>query len=207
LTRPGRAWAALAGVLVGASVAALALDPAALARLDWRPALAGAEPWRAWTAALVHGSGAHLAANAAGGLLVGAYGWVARVPPRAALAWAVAWPATQAALAWLAPGLPRYVGLSGVLHAGLAVAALHLALAARGRVRTVGAATLAVVVAKVALEAPWGPLLRPSEALGIQVAPVAHAAGLLAGTLAALVADAFGRRAGPGAPAPPGRSA
>lgn len=193
MTGPGRAWAALAATGVVASLAVAMLDPSAASRLDWRPALALAEPWRAWTAALVHGSPAHLAANAVGGVLVGAYGFAGRLPARTALAWALAWPATQAALAVLAPDLPRYVGLSGVLHAGMAAAALHLVLATRGRVRAVGAATLAIVVGKVALEAPWGPLLRPSHALGIQVAPIAHAAGILAGLAATGVVEGVAR--------------
>jgi rhomboid family GlyGly-CTERM serine protease len=137
---------------------AVALDPATLARLDWRRAVAENEPWRAWTAAVVHANGSHLAANAAGALLVGAYGVVARVPWRSTIAWLVAWPATQALLVVLAPSLARYVGLSGVLHAGIAVAALHVALTAGaglGRRRAIGAATFAIVVAKVLLETPW----------------------------------------------------
>lgn len=203
-TRASAAWAALALALVAASLAAVALDPATLARLDWRRAVAENEPWRAWTAAVVHANGSHLAANAAGALLVGAYGVVARVPWRSTIAWLLTWPATQALLVVLAPSLARYVGLSGVLHAGIAVAALHVALTAGaglGRRRAIGAATFAIVVAKVLLETPWEPTLRPSDALGIDVAPAAHAAGLLAGTVAALVAEGLAgvraRRPGP----------
>lgn len=184
------AWAALALALAVASLAASVVPPSGLAALDWRPALAAAEPWRAWTAALVHASGLHLAANLAGALLVGAFGVAARLPLRSTVAWLVAWPSTQALLAVLAPSLARYVGLSGVLHAGITVAALHLALRGSGRRRAIGTATLAVVALKVGLEAPWDATLRPSASLGILVAPIAHAAGLLSGVAAALVADA-----------------
>ena len=52
------------------------------------------------------------------------------------------------------------------------------------RVRWIGVAILAGTLAKVVLEAPWSLAPRPSEALGIAVAPVAHACGIGAGLLA-----------------------
>lgn len=175
---PGRAWAALAALLAGLSVIAWWL-PAVL--LDWQPALAAAEPWRAWTAAFVHWSPAHLLGNLAGAAVVGALGAAAALPARAALAWFAAWPLTHAALL-VAPELARYGGLSGVLHAGVAVAALWLLLHARGRTRWLAAALGAGLTAKIVLEAPWGaPVLRHGAGLDIAVAPLAHAAGALAG--------------------------
>ena len=52
------------------------------------------------------------------------------------------------------------------------------------RARWIGVAIVAGTVAKVALESPWHLTPQPSEALGIAVAPVAHACGIAAGVLA-----------------------
>jgi hypothetical protein len=52
------------------------------------------------------------------------------------------------------------------------------------RARWIGAAIVVGTVAKVALEAPWQLAPHASEALGIAVAPVAHACGIAAGVLA-----------------------
>jgi len=52
------------------------------------------------------------------------------------------------------------------------------------RARWIGVAIVVGTFAKVALEAPWHLAPRPSELLGIAVAPVAHACGIVAGVLA-----------------------
>ena len=191
----GRAWAALAALLgLGAAavfVVATADAPALAtvsAAIDWQPALAWREPWRAWSAAWLHFSGLHLAANLAGAALVAALGWVGRLPRRSVLAWFVAWPLTQLGLL-ARPDLVHYGGLSGVLHAGVAVAALHLIVAARGPRRVIGLALLAMLVAKVLSETPWGDALRNPAGWDIAVAPFAHLSGLIAGLLASAVAE------------------
>lgn len=177
-----RAWPALAAFAAAGSVVAWFLPAAAL---DWQPALALVEPWRWITGAFVHWSPLHLGANLAGTAVVAAFGHVAALPPRAALAWALAWPATQGALL-AQPALVHYGGLSGVLHAGVAVAAVHL-LARTGRARWIGGAVLAGLALKIALERPWaGPLLHPAG-WDIAVAPLAHAAGAVAGVTAGAV--------------------
>lgn len=155
--------------------------------IEWQPALAARQPWRAWTAAWVHYSSAHLALNMAGAVLVAMLGAFARVPARAAAAWALAWPLTHAALL-LRPGLAHYGGLSGVLHAGVAVVAVALLGAGA---RRVGGALLLGLLAKVASEAPWAAALPYSDALGIRVVPFSHAAGLVAGVLCALLLAAW----------------
>lgn len=166
--------------------------------LDWQPTLAGHEPWRALSAAFVHYSGLHLAANLVGTLLVGALGVVARVPVRSAVAWLVAWPLTQLGLA-ARPDLLHYGGLSGVLHAGTACVAWQLLAHARGARRGIGALLLAGVLAKVTSETPFGPALRHPADWDIATAPFAHATGLAAGLLAAVLLDAFAVLARPGA--------
>jgi len=188
----GAAWVGLAALLAaGACLASFAGADG----LDWRPALAWREPWRAWTAAVVHLSPLHLAANVAGAALVAAFGRAARVPRAAVLAWLVAWPLTQLGLV-LRPDLATYGGLSGVLHAGVAIVALHLVVAGPAVRRAIGAATLAALLAKVLAEAPWGPAARPLPGWDIAVAPFAHASGLVAGLLAGAAAMLVQRRSG-----------
>ncbi len=148
--------------------------------LDWQPGLAAAQPWRWWSAGLVHLSVLHLGANLAGTALVAALGWVGRVPWRSTLAWALAWPLTHLALL-LRPELTHYGGLSGVLHAGVAVAALTLCVEQAGRTRWIALAVLAGLLAKVVSETPWGPVLRHATDWDIAIAPLAHATGTAAG--------------------------
>ena len=186
--QPGWAWCAVAAVL--ALGAALAQGRPAAA-IDWQPGLAASQPWRAFSAAFVHYSALHLAANAAGLVLVAALGAAARAPGRLALAWLAAWPLTQLGLL-AQPELTHYGGLSGVIHAGVAIIGLYLATAGR---RLLGGAILGVLLAKVLSETPWGAPLRHPAGWGIAIAPLAHASGLAAGmTCAALAEGLAGRR-------------
>jgi rhomboid family GlyGly-CTERM serine protease len=192
---PGRAWVLMAAALSAGSVLALAL-PSAL--LDWQPERFGTEPWRAFSAAFVHWSLFHLLANLLGAAVVAALGLAARLPRAATLAWAAAWPLGHLPLL-LQPALAHYGGLSGVLHAGVAVAALWLVVREQGRRRALGAAIGAGLVIKLVLEAPWGPPLRPAEGLlqggfDIATAPLAHATGAAAGLLCAALALVLTRR-------------
>jgi len=189
LSRPGPAWAALAAAFAAASLLAWWL-PAPL--LDWQPARAAAEPWRAFSGAFVHWSAQHLLANLAGAAVVGALGVAGQLPGRATLAWLLAWPLTQAGLA-VQPALAHYGGLSGVLHAGVAVAGLWLLVTGGGRRRAIAAAVLAGLAAKVLLERPWGAPLRLGSHWDIATAPLAHATGTLAGLLCAALLLALQR--------------
>ena len=185
LARPGRAWGGLA-LLFG--VLALTGWGASRATLDWQPALALTQPWRALTAVGVHYSAQHLFANLAGAAAVGVLGVAARATPAAALAWAAAWPLTQLGLL-LEPALSHYGGLSGVLHAGVAVVGMTLLWPPNASARRwIGFALLAGLATKVLLEEPWGAPLRHSAGIDIAIAPIAHASGLLAGLLCAGVA-------------------
>jgi rhomboid family GlyGly-CTERM serine protease len=155
--------------------------------LDWQPALAWSQPWRWWSAAFVHWSALHLAANLAGVAVVAALGWAAAVPPRVAVAWAAAWPLTHLALL-TQPALLHYGGLSGLLHAGVACAAVWLLWSGRGMRRAIGGAIAVGLAAKIVAEAPWAhPLLHPTG-WDIAVAPLAHASGALSGALCTLAA-------------------
>lgn len=221
----GQAWALVALAL---GLGALAGRDASPARWGWLPGHAWDEPWRWWSAAFVHLSPTHLAANVLGCAVVGAFGQfgaravaaavaagpsgaTAERPPTAvardwALAWLAAWPLTHALLL-AEPQLNGYAGLSGVLHAGVAVAALGLLVQGRGRVRLIGAAVLAGLVAKLALEAPWHAPVRTEAAWDVPVAVVAHATGAAAGLACSAVALRLRRRATMRAARPrPGRT-
>jgi rhomboid family GlyGly-CTERM serine protease len=195
-----RAWVGLAALLAAGACLSSA---AATGSIDWQPALAWREPWRAWTAAFLHFSALHLGANLAGVALVAAFGFVARVPRAGVVAWAVAWPLTQLGLL-ARPDLLHYGGLSGVLHAGVAIGAVFLIVEGRGRRRLVGVATAALLAAKVVGESPWGEALRHPPGWDMALAPAAHASGLLAGlaTAAAAALVRRGSRRSTGAEAP-----
>lgn len=184
--RPGSLAWTLLGVLLLLPALAAQGNPGAATLLTWDPAHWLTEPWRWWGAAWVHFSGRHLLANLAGGLLVTGLGVAAQVPGRAAMAWALAWPLTHLALS-LTPELTRYGGLSGVLHAGVAVVAVSLMRRPERAERRFGAVILAVLALKLISETPWrGPLAYP-EGWDIAVAPLAHVSGALCGALLAWV--------------------
>ena len=168
--------------------------------LEWRAADAWRQPWRAWTGALVHYSPQHLAANLAGCAVVAAFGMAARLPTRALLAAAAAWPLTQVLLLW-APSLSRYGGLSGLLHAAVAVAAVALVVGGAVGQRWIGAAVWVGLLVKVLLEAPWTGAVQTVPGWDIPVAVAAHASGLISGSfmmgLVALYAATRGHPSGP----------
>jgi rhomboid family GlyGly-CTERM serine protease len=184
LTAAGRAWAALAALLIGGSVLAWWL-PAPL--LDWQPDRAAAEPWRAFSAVWVHWSENHLLANLLAAAVVGAYGFAAPVPRAMALAWGGAWPLTHVGLL-VKPELLHYGGLSGVLHAGVAIVSLWLLLRTQAGRWRVGAAVMLGLVVKLASEQPWGPAVQRTAEFDIAVAPIAHTTGAVAGLVCGAVA-------------------
>ncbi|WP_084453264.1 rhombosortase [Roseateles chitosanitabidus] len=184
----GRAWMLLALLLATGSLLVWVQPPAVQAALQWRPELAGREPWRAFTAALLHWSPQHLIANLAGCAVVGLLGLAARLTWREALAWLMAWPLTQFGLL-IEPGLERFGGLSGVLHAGVAVAVIAMLRmrASHGRERVIGLMIGIGLLAKVAAERPLaGPPLRQWEGWNISIAPLAHLTGVVSGVVCAL---------------------
>lgn len=196
------AWKAMAALLALPAVAAWFTQPLSSAVLAWQAAAFPAEPWRVWSAAWVHWSAGHLGANLAATALLLMLGLTARLPRAAAWAWAAAWPLTHLSLV-LQPELHRYGGLSGVLHAGVAVVAVHLLLAPdaaaqpdwRRRARWIGLALAGGLMIKVLLEAPWRAALVVTPDWDFPVAPLAHAAGAFWGTLCGAAVVALPRRA------------
>lgn len=187
---PAGAWGLLALALAAGALVAWWLPSP---WLDWQPSMAGREPWRAFSAAWVHWSELHLAVNLLAAAVVAYLGLVAQLPTRAAVAWGVAWPFTQLGLL-VQPGLAHYGGLSGVLHAGVAVAALWLLVMRSGRQRLIGGAIGLGLLIKILLEEPWGSPLRVGGGWDIATAPLAHATGAAAGLVCAALALLLERR-------------
>lgn len=190
MQRPGVAWLVLAGVLAAGAVA-VDLSGGAAA-FDWQPGRWIDAPWRWWTAAFVHLSPSHLAANLAATALLAAIGWLVALPVRDAIAWALAWPLTHLGLLTM-PALKHYGGLSGVLHGAVAVIGVHLVWRAAGRQRIVGGLLLAGLAAKVLSETPWRAAVQVSPHWDIPIAPIAHLTGAIAGLVCAVVAEASAR--------------
>ncbi|WP_457389326.1 rhombosortase [Roseateles sp. P5_E1] len=174
-----RVWLMLCAALAALSLLAWPLPRAAL---DWQPALIAAQPWRAVTAAFVHWTPIHLGANLAGCAALALLGWRATMGSSEALAALIALPLTQLGLL-LRPELRHYAGLSGELHALVAIAAMAL-LTRGGRERWVGAGIALGLVSKLFLEHPLGPVLRDTPGFDFPVAPFAHLTGAVAGALA-----------------------
>lgn len=193
LRRPGAAWCAVALSLLVGSVLSLVLD--ASGALEWRPSLLFAQPWRWWTAAFVHYSTLHWVGNFTGLALTAAFGWVSRVPLRAAVAWFIAWPITHLLFLWMAPGLLHYGGLSGVVHAGVIIVITHVLITGTRGERAVVATVLLGLIAKIATETPWRAPVQHLEGWDIGIAPIAHVTGVLAGMVCVLAAHAWSVRA------------
>lgn len=190
MTRGTGSWLAMSALLAAAATA-LWFAPREL--FAWQPAHALDQPWRIWSAAFVHWTPWHLFANLIGCTVVAAFGIAARVPARCTPAWLAAWPLSHAALA-AQPALTGYGGLSGVLHAGVAIAAWQLLRHDHGRRRRIGAAVMAGLLIKLLLEKPWGAPTQTVAGWDFAVAPLAHASGAIAGIVCAALADALGRR-------------
>ena len=198
MTRGAIAWAGAAALLC---LFALLGWPVSREWLDWQPQLAFTQPWRALTAVAVHYSPMHLTGNLAGAVLTAAFGIAARVPMRAAWAWLAAWPLTHFALLiapglapGLTPGLTHYGGLSGVLHAGVAIVIVFLLAQGSRAQRVVASLVLIGFCVKIIGEAPWGPAVRHPAGWDIPIAPIAHATGAVAGAACAMVALLWVRR-------------
>jgi hypothetical protein len=185
-------WLALAAVLAAMSWtlatvfnATHASNMSAWHSLDLQPRLGLAQPWRLLSAAWVHWGTAHLTANVLGAVALALLGWAARMSRGAALAWLLAWPLTHVLLL----GLGGLGSLSGVLHAGVSIVGIWLVLTNHDAKRWAGAALCFAAVGKVAWEAthPARALGSLADATPVTSVTAAHAAGLLAGALCAII--------------------
>ena len=199
------AWALLSVALwlgqQAPSALAQASRPPLFSLLDWQPGLWQTQPWRLWTSALVHWSGAHLLLNLLACAALVVWGNAAALGARQTWAWFLAWPLAQGLLATspTSPMLGHFGGLSGVLHAGVAIGAWALLWHDRGRRRAVGGVVLLGLAVKLLLEEPllaqwlelWLEVPVPVAVLplagapGFAVASYAHFTGTVAGLVCA----------------------
>lgn len=187
-------WWALAAAALGVALASSSWWPGAATALDWQRQRVWSQPWRMWTAALVHLDTLHLWANVLGCAVLAFVGRAARVSVRAVCACFLAWPVTHLALLASAD-LQRYAGLSGVLHAGVAVLAVELVATRRGRDRGIGLALAVGLALKLVLERAWAAPVSTDGAWSFPVATVAHLAGALAGGACAVATVLWAARA------------
>lgn len=197
-----RSWLLLCG-LHGVTSMLLWWDRSGVAQaLTWRTDQWLAQPWTLWTSAWVHMNTPHLIGNQLALGALTAFAWMVRPPLGATLAWLLAWPLMQLSLApW--PQIGYAVGLSGVLHAGVAVLAAQL-IARRipmPQPRRWGTLLALGLLAKLALEQAWSQPVVWDTAHDMSVVQAAHltgaAWGALLGTLTAAVQRALARTGRP----------
>lgn len=139
-------------------------------------------PWPWWGAVWLHGSTQHLYRNLAALILIALLGWRVRVSIQATLIWFLAWPLTQIGI--IGQPLHIYIGLSGVLHAGACVIALHdVTNQSTKRKPLIGYLLLLGLILKILMENPWQHTLIKPPGSDINVAPWAHLSGTLSTAL------------------------
>jgi rhomboid family GlyGly-CTERM serine protease len=190
-------WPALAALLAALS---LWMRGTPTSPWDWQPALAWSEPWRWWSAAVLHWSDRHLAMNLGGCVVLAWFGWRAQAGAAAAAAWLACWPLAQLGLL-LQPALSHYAGLSGVLHGGATVLAWLLCGRRLRRQRLIGAALGLGLMLKLLSEQAWHGPTRLVPGWDFLLAPMAHITGAAAGLICAALF--LGRRTEPPAMPPP----
>ena len=159
--------------------------------MDWR-----SQPWTLWTTAWVHMNTPHLIGNQIALGAMTAMAWIVHPPRLCTLAWLLAWPLTTITLLWW-PQIGYAVGLSGVLHAGVVVLAVHLLFKrmAVPKARRWGALLAIAVLAKLLLEQGWSQPVVWDPGNEMSVVQAAHLAGsvwgLLLGLLTVWLADGW----------------
>ena len=141
-------------------------------------------PWTLWTSAWVHMNTQHLISNQLAVGALAAMAWVLKPGLRASAAWLAAWPLVPLVLP-LWPHVGYYAGLSGLIHAAVAVVGVYL-LAGRSAVpvaRRWGLMLLAGLLAKLLYERSWQWPVVWSDGLGISVVQSAHLVGAVGGAL------------------------
>ena len=146
--------------------------------LTWQSMAWQSQPWTLWSTAWVHMNTPHLIGNQIALGALAALAWIVHPPRLCTLAWLLAWPLTTLTLLWW-PQIGYSVGLSGVLHAGAMVLAVHLLLKrmAVPEARRWGGLLALAVLAKLALEQGWSHPVVWSPGNEMSVVQAAHLAG------------------------------
>ena len=192
-TRPDRlnglkAWTTFCGVLAVASIAAWAGAPASATLLQWDSALWLRQPWTLWTASVAHLSTWHLLANllTLGALAVlGSSLGAGQAATRALI---VAWPlVTLTLLAW--PAVRQYCGLSGLIHAAIAVLWAHAVV--HRRAYPLSFVLFVGMGIKLLGEHAWLTPVSFDTSWGFNVVYASHLGGTLVGGVCGMVAAAW----------------
>lgn len=157
------------------------------ASLLWRATDWDERPWSLWTSAWVHINTQHLISNQLTVGALAAMAWVLRPGLRASLAWLLTWPVIPLVLPYW-PHIGYYAGLSGLIHAAVAVVGVSL-VGGGSQVpmaRRWGLMLLGGLLIKLLLERGWHWPVVWSDNLGISVVQAAHLVGAMAGLLAML---------------------
>lgn len=151
--------------------------------LTWRADTWWQHPWTLWTTPWVHIHTPHLIGNQMAVGALAAMAWLVRPNALASAAWLMAWP-TVALVLPLWPHIGYAVGLSGLIHAAVAVVAVHLVWgqgAQGARHRRWGGVLAAGLFAKLALEQGWHWPVVWSNSADMSVVQAAHLTGAVAG--------------------------
>jgi rhomboid family GlyGly-CTERM serine protease len=162
--------------------------------LTWQAEGWSRQPWTLWTSSWVHLNTPHLIGNQVALGALAALAWVLRPTLAWALAWLLAWPLMQFSLL-LWPQIGYAVGLSGVLHAGIAVAAVQLLLGriAVPQARRWGALLALGLGVKLIVEQAWGQPVVWDAGNDMSVVQAAHLSGVFWGALMGLTLGRSGR--------------
>lgn len=173
-----RSWLLLCALHGVASMLLWWAQPGLLEALTWHADDELRHPWTLWTSAWVHLNTPQLIGHQLALGALAAFAWVVRPPLASALAWLLAWPLGQLSLL-LWPQVGYAVGLSGVLHAGVMVLAVHLL---RRRIgvplaRRWGALLGLGLLVKLGLEQGWAYPVVWDSANDRSIVQAAHFAG------------------------------
>jgi hypothetical protein len=187
MNRPSRSWLVLCALHGVMSMLAWWARADVVDALTWQADGWTLKPWTLWTSSWVHMNTPHLIGNQLALGALTALAWVVRPTRACALAWVLAWPLLQLSLL-LWPQIGYAVGLSGVLHAGIAVAAAQLLL---GRIAVPQAQRWGVLLVlglliKVLLEEAWFYPVVWNPGSNMSVVQAAHLGGVFWGGLMGL---------------------
>ena len=104
----------------------------------------------------------------------------------------LAWPLTHLAVLIVVPELLHYGGLSGVVHAGVAIVIGQLLLTGSRGQRAV-AATVLLASGEDRHRTPWREAVQQHAGWDIGIAPIAHVTGVVSGTVCLLAAHGWSR--------------
>jgi rhomboid family GlyGly-CTERM serine protease len=185
--KASRAWLLLCAIHGVASMLLWWAGADLVQWFTWRADTWQQQPWTLWTSAWVHMNTPHLIGNQLALGALTAFAWAARPSLATAMAWWLAWPLTQISLL-LWPQVGYAVGLSGVLHAGAMVLAIHLIFKRIQvpKARRWGGLLLLGVVTKLLLERGWATPVVWDSANEMSVVMACHLSGAAWGAVLGL---------------------